>query len=155
MRLELVKDWMSRDVVSAEPSVGLLDADKLMQEHKIRRLPIVENGRLVGIVTYGDIREARPPATSPLNTWEMKFLLAGIELSQVMAKQLKVVAPHATMGEAAEIMLNNRISGLPVIDSDEKLVGIITESDIFRMVAHNWKQSRKGSPKPYTHYNGK
>jgi acetoin utilization protein AcuB len=155
MRLELVQDWMSRDVVAAAPSLGLLDADLLMREHKIRRLPVVENGRLVGIVTYGDIREARPSAASPLNTWEMNFLLAGLKLSDVMARQLKVVSPHATMGEAAEIMLNNRISSLPVLDSDEKLVGIITESDIFRMVAHNWKMSQKGSTKPYTHYDDK
>jgi CBS domain-containing protein len=154
MRLELVRDWMSRDVVTVPPSMRLLDADLLMREHHIRRLPVVENGRLVGLVTYGDIREARPSAASSLSTWEMNFLLAGLNLSEVMTKQLKVVSPDATIGEAAEIMLTNRISGLPVVDSEEKLVGIITESDIFRMVTHNWKKSRVESVKPYAHYDG-
>lgn len=155
MRLELVRDWMSRDVVSAPPSMRLLDADLLMREHRIRRLPVVEDGRLLGIVTYGDIREARPSAASSLSTWEMNFLLAGLSLSDVMTKEPKVVSPDVTIGEAAEIMLANRISGLPVVDFEKKLVGIITESDIFRMVAHNWKKRRAESTKPYTHYDGK
>ena len=152
MRLELVRDWMSRDVVTAAPSLGLLDADLLMRKHNVRRLPVAENGRLVGIVTYGDIREARPSAVTSLNTWEMNYLLASLKLAEVMTKEVKTISPDATIGEAAEIMLTNRISGLPVVDAMGTLVGIITESDIFRMVAHHWKQSREGSAKPYTHY---
>ena len=155
MRLELVKDWMSRDVVFAAPSLGLLDADLMMRENKVRRLPVVEDGRLVGIVTYGDIREARPSAATSLSTWEMNYLLASLKLAKVMTKNVQVISPDATIGEAADIMLANRISGLPVVDAAGELVGIITESDIFRMVAHNWKQSQQdGSAKPFTHYNG-
>ncbi len=152
MRLELVRDWMSRDVVSAQPATKLLDADLLMREHHIRRLPVVEDGRLLGIVTYGDVREARPSAATSLSSWELNFLLAGLSLSEVMAKPPITISPDATVGEAAEIMLTNRISGLPVVDVAGKLVGIITESDIFRMVAHNWKKSRAESTDPYTHY---
>ena len=153
MRLELVKDWMSREVIFAEPAMGLLDADALMREHNIRRLPIMENGRLVGIVTYGDIRGARPSSATSLSTWEMNYLLASLNMKEVMTKQPKFISPEATIGEAADMMLTNRISGLPVMDAQGKLVGIITESDIFRMVAHNWRQSRaEDSPKPYTHY---
>lgn len=156
MRLELVKDWMSRDVVTAVPTLGLLEADALMREHNIRRLPVVENGRLVGIVTYGDIREARPSAATSLSTWEMNYLLASLNLAQVMTKQPKAISPEATIGEAADLMLTHRISGLPVVGGDGSLVGILTESDIFRMVAHQWRQSvAEDSPKPYTHYDGK
>lgn len=154
MRLELVRDWMSRNVVFASPSLGLLDADLLMRKHHVRRLPVVENGRLVGIVTYRDIREARPAAATSLSTWEMNYLLASLKLAEVMTKQLKLVSPDATIGEAADIMLTNRISSLPVVDASGTLVGILTESDIFRMVAHYWKQAEDTSNKPYTHYNG-
>lgn len=154
MRLELVRDWMSRDVVTAVPSLGLLEADVVMREHKVRRLPVVDNGRLVGMVTYGDIREARPSVATSPSTWEMNYLLATLKLSEVMTKQPQVISPDATIGEAADVMLTNRISGLPVVDAKGKLVGIITESDIFRMVAHNWKRSHEDSVKPYTHYDG-
>jgi CBS domain-containing protein len=152
MRLELVKDWMSRNVVTAVPSMGLLDADLLMREHNIRRLPVVENGRLLGMVTYGDIREARPSAATSLSTWEMNYLLASLNLGEVMTKQPSSISPEATIGEAADLMLTHKISGLPVVNSDGTLVGIITESDIFRMVAHHWRHSQEDSPKPYTHY---
>lgn len=153
MRLELVKDWMSREVITAVPTMGLLEADSLMREHQVRRLPVVENGRVVGIVTYGDIREARPSAATSLSTWEMNYLLASLKLAEVMSKQPKVISPEATIGEAADLMLTHRISGLPVVDAAGALAGIITESDIFRMVAHNWRQSMEGdSAKPYAHY---
>ena len=154
MRLELVKDWMSRDVIVAEPSMGLLEAGALMRENNVRRLPVMENGRLVGIVTFSDIREAKPSAASSLSTWEMNYLLANLKLSEVMTRQPKTISPNATIGEAADLMLTNRISGLPVLDASGNLVGIITESDIFRMVVHNWRQSQGDSPKPYTHYDG-
>lgn len=152
MRLELVKDWMSRNVVTAVPSMGLLDADMLMREHNIRRLPVVENGRLLGIVTYGDIREARPSAATSLSTWEMNYLLASLNLGEVMTKQPNSILPEATIGEAADLMLAHKISGLPVVNASGTLVGIITESDIFRMVAHHWRHGREDSSKPYTHY---
>jgi len=154
MRLELVKDWMSRDVITALPSLGLLEADALMREHSVRRLLVVENGRLVGIVTHGDIREARPSPATSLSTWEMNYLLASLNIGEVMIRNPKFISPEATIGEAADIMLMNKISGLPVVDAAGKLVGIITESDIFRMVAYNWKQGQEGSVRPYTHYDG-
>lgn len=154
MRLELVKDWMSRELVTAVPDTGILDADALMREKNIRRLPVVENGRLVGIVTYGDIREAKPSDASSLSTWEMNYLLANLNLAEVMTKQPQAISPEATIGEAADLMLTKRISGLPVVDTMGALVGIITESDIFRMVVHQWRQRQDESAKPYTHYEG-
>ncbi|WP_420644397.1 CBS domain-containing protein [Candidatus Leptofilum sp.] len=155
MRLELVKDWMSRDVITAVPTMGLLEADALLKEHQIRRLPVLENGRLVGIVTYGDIREARLSDATALSTWEMNYLLASLKLAAVMTKEPVSISPAATIGEAADLMLTHRISGLPVVDVEGTLVGIITESDIFRMVAHQWRQTQEDtSTKPYTHYEG-
>ncbi len=154
MRLELVKDWMSRDVVTAPPTLGLLESDALMRKHNIRRLPVVENGRLIGIVTIGDIRGAKPSAATSLTAWELNYLLSNLTVGEVMSQPAQTISPEATIGEAADIMLTRKISGLPVVDSSDKIVGIITESDIFRMVVHNWRQSQEDSPKPYTHYEG-
>lgn len=153
MRLELVKDWMSREVITAVPTMPLLDADALMRENRIRRLPVMENGRVVGIVTFGDVRGAKPSAATSLSAWELNYLLANLKLGEIMTRQPQTVSPEATIGEAADIMLTHRISGLPVVDSSGKLLGIITESDIFRMVAHQWQQVvEEESPKPYKHY---
>ncbi len=154
MRLELVKDWMSRDVVVALGSLGLLEASALMQQHNIRRLPVVEDGRLVGIVTQGDLREAGPSSATSVTTEELNEVLAKLTLAEVMSTPPLHVAPESTIGEAADLMLNSKISGLPVIDAEGNLAGIITESDIFRMVVHHWRQSQDDSPKPYTHYEG-
>ena len=152
MRLELVKDWMTADVITVEASTGVMDADQVMRDHGIRRLPVVENGRLVGIVTYGDIREARPSAATSLNTWEMNYLLSRLQIKEVMTKDPVTIKPDAIMGEAASLMLQNRISGLPVVATEGDIVGIITESDIFRMVAHEWESAQDESSKPYAHY---
>jgi CBS domain-containing protein len=153
MRLELVKDWMSSDVITVEAKTGLLEADRMMRENGIRRLPVVENGRLVGIVTYGDVREARPSAATSLSTWEMNYLLSRLEVREVMTANPITIKPDAIVGEAASLMLNNRISGLPVVTAQGEIAGVITESDIFRMVAHEWESAQdEESSKPYAHY---
>lgn len=152
MRLELVKDWMTANVITIEPNTGVMDADQVMRDRGIRRLPVVQNGRLAGIVTYGDIREARPSAATSLSTWEMNYLLSRLEIREVMTKDPITVKPDAIIGEAASLMLNNRISGLPVVTAQGEIVGIITESDIFRMVAHEWESAQDESSKPYAHY---
>ena len=94
---------MSRDVITAVPTLELLEADALMRKHNIRRLPVVENGRLIGIVTHGDIREARPSAATSLSTWELNYLLANLTLDKVMTKAPQFISPDATIGEAADI----------------------------------------------------
>lgn len=152
MRLELVEDWMTRDVITATPEMGLLDADKLMRDKGIRRLPVVDaDGRLQGMITYGDVRGARPSSATALSAWEMNYLLANLTVSQIMKPDPITVDPHTTIGETAQIMLEQKISGLPVV-AKGTLVGIITESDIFRMVVHDWMKSQKGPSSPYAHY---
>lgn len=154
MRLELVKDWMTADVITIAPDAGVLDTGNLMRENGVRRLPVVENGRLVGIITHGDVREAKPSTSSSLSAWEMNYLLARLTVSEIMTKDPLTTTPDATIGEAAYIMYKQKVSGLPVINVDGKLVGIITESDIFRMVVHDWMKSQDGPPEPYAHYDG-
>ena len=152
MRLELVKDWMTREVITAPPEMGLLDADKLMRDQGIRRMPVLDSdGRLLGIITFGDVRGARPSTATSLSSWEINYLLANLSVADVMQQEPITVTPNTTIGETAQLMLEHKISGLPVLEND-KLAGIITESDIFRMVVHDWMRMQKGPTSPYAHY---
>ena len=152
MKLEYVKDWMSSDVIAITPDTTLPDADRLMVGKMIRRLPVVEDGRLVGIVTYGDIRDARPSRALSLSIWELNYLVTRLRVAEIMTRNPVTVRPEATIGEAAQLMLRNMISGLPVLDENGDLAGIITESDIFRMVVRDWLGMREEEPEPYGRY---
>jgi acetoin utilization protein AcuB len=142
MKKELVKDWMSGDVVTITPETTLPEAHRIMVREEIRRLPVVDSdGRLVGIVTLGDIRGAEPSPATSLSIWEMNHLLATLKVEKIMTRNPFTIGIDATLGEAARTMLEHRISGLPVVDDDMRVVGIITESDIFSMVVlHEWER---------------
>ncbi|MEJ2750334.1 MAG: CBS domain-containing protein [Anaerolineae bacterium] len=143
MSQELVKDWMSQDVITIEVDTCCLPkAHRLMTDNHIRRLPVVdENGRLVGIVTRGDIRGAEPSQATSLSIWELNYLLANLKIADIMTPNPITVSEDSTIGEAADLMLEHKVSGLPVTNDAGQLVGIITESDIFRMVVrHEWSQ---------------
>ena len=142
MSKELVETWMTEDVVTIPPDMPLPEAHKLMTEEEIRRLPVVDDHRkLVGIVTLGDVREAEPSSATSLSVWELNYLLSKLTVKEIMTKNPVTVRNTATIGEAARTMLERRVSGLPVVDEHNKLMGIITESDIFSMVVlHEWRE---------------
>lgn len=140
MKQELVRDWMTREVITIPQDATLSEAEQLMITHMIRRLPVVRDGRIVGIVTYGDIRNARPSRTTALTMWESNFMAARIEVSEFMTHNPVTISQEATIGEAAQLMLKYMVSGLPVVDDSDNLAGIITESDIFRLVAREWSK---------------
>jgi acetoin utilization protein AcuB len=152
MELELVRDWMTRNVITVAPNTTLPEAERLMITKMIRRLPVIDDGRLVGIVTYGDIRKAQPSAVTSLSIWEVNYLLAKVRVSEIMTADPITVSQDATIGEAAQLMLNHMISGLPVVDHKGDLVGIITESDIFRLVVKAWSGSKPELAAPYARY---
>lgn len=139
-REELVKDWMTREVVTVSPDASLPEAHRLMSDNNIRRLPVLKGGRLVGIVTRGDVRGAEPSEASSLSIWEINYLLAKLKIKQIMTRDPLTVTEDMTLGEVAKIMLDNKVSGLPVIGKEGTVVGIITESDIFRMIVQAWQE---------------
>ncbi len=141
MKQELVKSWMTKNVITIGVDTTLPEAHKLMAKHSIRRLPVIENGRLVGIVTRGDVREAEPSDATSLSIWEINYLLAKLRVEKIMTRQPVTISPEATIGEAAKLMLEKKISGLPVVDNQNQVIGIITESDIFRMVVQAWAET--------------
>lgn len=142
MKQELVRRWMTPDPITIGPNDSLVDAHALMRDNNIRRLPVVnKDGELVGIVTLGDVREASPSDATSLSVWELNYLLLKLKISEIMSRDPITVYTTDTIAEAANLMLENKVSGLPVVEPTGKLVGIITESDIFRLVVENWGQA--------------
>ncbi|MBI3962954.1 MAG: CBS domain-containing protein [Deinococcus sp.] len=122
---------MSKEVVTASPDTTLPDAHALLKQRGIRRLPVVDRGKLVGIVTLGDIREASPSDATSLSIYEVHYLLSKLKVREIMTKAPITVTTSDTIREAAQVMLEHKIAGLPVMEGG-KLAGIITESDLFR-----------------------
>jgi CBS domain-containing protein len=140
MKEELVQDWMTREVITIAPETSLAEAHKLMTEKRIRRLPVMDRDRIVGIITLGDVRGAEPSRATSLSVWEMNYILAKLKAGEVMTREPVTIQQTASIGEAARIMLDKKFSGLPVVDEQGHLAGIITESDIFRLVAQEWSR---------------
>ncbi len=130
----LVREWMTSPVISVAPDTSISSAHQTMKEHGIRRLPVLENDKLVGIVTIGDIREASPSDATTLSIWELNYLWAQLIIDKIMTRNVLTVHPETPILDAAEMMLDQKVSGLPVVDEQNRLVGMITESDIFRML---------------------
>ncbi len=148
MKRELVRDWMTREIITVTPDTTLPEAHQIMMNEEIRRLPVVySDGRLAGIITLGDVRGAQPSPATSLSIWELNYLLSQLKVEKIMTPDPVTIHEDATIGEAARVMLENRVSGLPVVDNTGKLVGIITESDIFSMVVlHEWSEDEEPVP---------
>lgn len=131
--IALVREWMTTPAITVLPTTSVRVARALMNERRIRRLPVVQDDRLVGIVTMGDLRSAEPPDTSPLSKEQVASLLEKLPVAEVMSRAVFTVSPGTPIREAAGMMLVHRVSGLPVVQ-DGAVVGMITESDIFRML---------------------
>ena len=129
-----VSDWMTKNVITTTRNTPIANTHQLMREKNIRRLPVVEDGKLLGIVTIGDVREASPSDATTLSIWELNYLWAQLTVEKIMTRNVLTVNPDTPILDAAEIMLEHKVSGLPVVDEEQMLVGVITESDIFRML---------------------
>ncbi|MCB0047132.1 MAG: CBS domain-containing protein [Caldilineaceae bacterium] len=134
----LVQDIMTREPLTAEPDLPLLDAYNRMTENEVRRLPVVESGELLGMVTLSDLLAAVPTLFSDDDA-ATKLLLSTRRVRDVMSWSPVTIDPEDTIQDAAERMLDDQVSGLPVI-SGNRVVGIITESDIFRLVVESWAE---------------
>ena len=133
LRRHLVKDWMTPDPITIGPDTTLPEANHLMKECNIRRLLVVEDCRLAGIVTLGDIREASPSCATALSFYELNYLIARLTVREIMTRDPISVSPDTSIEAAARLMLEHKFGGLPVCDGG-RLVGIITETDIFRLL---------------------
>lgn len=130
-----VRMWMSTDVVTVEADTPILEARDVMKQRNVRRLPVLKQGKLVGIVTQGDIQEAGPSDATSLSIWELNYLLARTKVADIMTKEddLITVSPDDPVEQVALLMRERKVGGLPVVEG-HKLAGIITESDIFAVL---------------------
>ena len=128
-----VQDWMTADVVSVGPETSLLKVGKLMKDHNVRRIPVVdERGHVIGIISDRDVRDASPSKATTLDMYEMHYLLAELKAKSIMTAKPVTVKPFDTVEHAALIMLERKVGGLPVVDDTGKLVGIISDHDVFK-----------------------
>ena len=129
----LVRDRMSSPAVTVTSEIPFQDALKLMRERQFRRMPVVDNqGRLIGIVAERDLLYASASPATSLSVWELNYLLSKITIRELMTKEVITTTPDTPIEDAAHLMRQKRIGGLPVIDENHRPVGIITETDIFK-----------------------
>ena len=133
MNTQIVRNWMTPNPITITPQTTLTEAKRLMDEHFVRRLPVIHKGKLVGIVTRGDIREAQASTATTLSVYELNYLLDEIPAKDFMAYEPITISADATIAEAARRMQQHKIGALPVVEYGE-LVGIITETDLCRLL---------------------
>lgn len=130
----LVKKWMSKNVITVDENDSMSNATKLMKENGIRMLPVIKKSELSGVVTDRDLKRASASDATTLEIHELLYLLTNIKVKRIMTKSPITVHPDFTVEEGAEILLENKISGAPVVNDNGKLVGVITQTDIDKVL---------------------
>jgi acetoin utilization protein AcuB len=125
---------MTKDVISVDVNDSMQDAARLIRKHKIKRLPVMENNKLVGIVTDRDLKRASASDVTTLEIHELLFLISEIKISDIMTKDPIIIPLDYTIDEAAQILLEHKLSGAPVVDDKGQVAGVITQTDIFRVL---------------------
>ncbi len=128
-----IRDVMTRNPFTVDSETLVLDAQKIMKENNIRRLPVVDKGKLVGIVTHHDLLQASPSPATSLSIYELNYLLAKMKVKEVMTKNPVALTPDTPFEEALRIGQEKKIGSFPIVENG-KLVGITTESDIIRLL---------------------
>jgi acetoin utilization protein AcuB len=127
-----VKHWMTKDPITVSPDTLAVEAQKIMKENKIRRLPVVDKGKLVGMVTFRNLIEAAPSSATSLSIHELNYLIMKIKVKDLMKKNVIAVSPEDTVIDAIVRGVEKGIGGFPVVDEQGRLVGIVTETQIAR-----------------------
>ena len=155
-----VREYMSTNVITVSSDTLIHDAEKIMSDHKIRRLPVVDKGKLVGVITRDKLREVAPSPATSLSIWELNYLLAKMKVKDAMEKKLYTVIPDATVEQAVSEAQKRGVGTILVVDKDksDRLVGIVTTTDLYRVTAdilgfgepgvrlHVFECEKKGSP---------
>jgi acetoin utilization protein AcuB len=140
----LVKNWMSQPAITIDADALIEDAIKILQKHEIHMLPVMQNGQLVGVVTERDLKGASPCDVTSENLQENGNLLSGIKVKKIMTHD-PVTVPYAyTLEETVEKFLVNKISSLPVVNQQQKVIGVITKSDLYQLILILTGYGKKG-----------
>lgn len=131
----LIRDWMTTDVITATPETSMLKVSKMMKEYDIRRVPVVDaRNKVVGIVSDRDVKDASPSKATTLDMHELYYLLSEIKVRDIMTPDPVTVEVRDTVERVALLMEERAIGGLPVVDDEGCLAGIITDHDIFKVL---------------------
>ena len=128
----LVGQRMSRPVITVSPDLPITEALTLLKRNNIRRAPVVKRGKMVGIITVADIMNASPSQATSLSIWEVNYLVSKITVEAVMTKKVLTVQEDIPIEDAAKLMVDTKIGGMPVMRGKE-IVGMITETDLFKV----------------------
>lgn len=126
-----VKDYMTKEVISISPEESVAHAADLMRDKGLRRLPVIEKGQLVGLVTEGTMADASPSKATSLSIYEMNYLLNKTKIRDIMIRQIVTVEPDASLEDAIYEMMTYKVGVLPVVQNNQ-VVGIITDRDVFK-----------------------
>ncbi len=140
----LVKNWMSKDLITIEEQDSMQHALTLMKERQIRMLPVLKKGELVGVVSDSDLKRASASDATSLDIHELLYLISKIKVRDIMTGNPITVPDDYTVEETAQILMEHNISGVPVTDCNGKLVGIITRNDIFKILISLSGLGKKG-----------
>lgn len=143
----MVKDWMTPNPVVITPDKTVPEAAALIKKGGFRRLPVVRDGSLVGIVTDRDIKEAMPSDATSLSVWELNYLIAKLSIGEIMTKEPITVGDAMPLQTAAKLMLERRVGGLPVVH-EGTLVGIITVTDVLKAFLNREAEMLVGTETP-------
>jgi len=130
-----VRDYMRSPVFTVTPDTLIDNALETMHEKHVRRLPVVENGKLVGLVTRNIMAEATPPSPTPLTLWGIHYALSCVKVRDVMITDVIVVHPDDTIKEVVALSETHQIGTFPVVDENGNLVGILTNTDLLHIMA--------------------
>ena len=132
----LIKDWMATTILTVDANTSVMRAGRTMKDNNIRRLPVVSKGKLAGIITDRDLKEASPSSKTEIDLHEMYYLLSEMKVQDVMTDNPICLNQDDTLEKAALVILNEKISGLLIIDEEGSLVGLLSESDVLRGFIH-------------------
>ena len=143
-----ISDVMTSNVVTIPSSTSIADAKRIMTAHKIQRLPVVDKGKLVGIVTARGLEQVSPSKATSLTVWELSYLLDKTTVKEIMEKHVVTVPPDMMVEEAVSVAQSNRVGSLVVLD-DSRVVGIVTTNDFFYKILNPLLGvARLGAPLP-------
>jgi acetoin utilization protein AcuB len=132
----LIKDWMATTILTVDANTSVMRATRTMKENNIRRLPVLSHGKLAGMITDRDLKDASPSSKTDMDLHEMYYLLSEMKVKDVMTGNPILLKQNDTLEKAALVMLRAKISGLLIVDDAGNLVGLLSESDVLRGFIH-------------------
>lgn len=144
--MDNVRQWMSQPAISAPTTMVLPEARQLLRTHRIRRLPVIDaDGRLIGIVTEGDINRVSDSHVTDVRDYNLYHRVVDLPIGEIMSRDPVTVTPDMQIIDVARLLLEHRIGGVPVVE-DGRIIGVVTESDLFRLIVTRYQIAPRADP---------